>query len=49
MKDETAYVAIKECVGLKSRIYLFLVNDSNEHKKAKNVNKNAVATLSHCK
>ena len=46
MKDETADVAIKEYVGLKSRIYLFLVNDSNEHKK---VNKNAVATLSHCK
>ena len=34
MKDETAGVAIKEFVGLKSKMYSFLVDDSSEHKKA---------------
>ena len=38
MKDETAGVAIKEFVGLKSKMYLFLVNDSSEHKNAKGEN-----------
>ena len=28
-------------------MYLFLADDSNEHKKAKGVNKNVVATISH--
>ena len=28
-------------------MYLFLINDSSEHKKAKGVNKNVVATISH--
>ena len=48
MKDETGDVAIKEFVGLKSKMYSFLV-DKNEHKKAKGVNKNVVATISHNK
>ena len=30
--------------GLKPRIYSFLVDDSSKHKKAKDVNKNVVAT-----
>ena len=46
MKDETGGVAIEEFVGLKSTMYSFLV-DNNEHKKAKGVNKNVVATISH--
>ena len=34
MKDETGSIAIGEFVGLKPKIYSFLVDD-NEHKKAK--------------
>ena len=33
MKDETAGVAIKEFVGLKPKMYSFLVDDNSEHKK----------------
>ena len=48
MKDETAAsVAIEEFVGLKPKIYSYLVNDNSEHKKAKGVNRNVVATISH--
>ena len=47
MKDETAGVAIKEFVGLKPGIYSFLVDGISERKKAKVVNKNIVATISH--
>ena len=47
MKDETADVAIEEFFGLKTKMYSILVDDSNEHKKAKGVNKNVVATISH--
>ena len=46
MKDENGGVANEEFVGLKAKLYLFLV-DNNEHKKAKGVNKNIVATISH--
>ena len=49
MKDETAGVAIEEFFGLKSKIYSYLVNDNGEHKKAKDVNRNVVATISHNK
>ena len=38
MKVETGGVAIEEFVGLKPKLYLFLVDDDNEHKKAKGVN-----------
>ena len=34
MKDETGGVAIKEFVGLKPKMYSFLV-DNNSHKKVK--------------
>ena len=34
---------------LKPKRYLFLVDDSVEHKKAKGANKNAAATTSHNK
>ena len=46
MEDETAGVAIEEFVGLKPKMYLFLV-DNSEHKKAKGMNKNVTATISH--
>ena len=47
MKDETGGVTIKEFVGLKPKMYSFLVDDSSEHKKTKGMNKNVVATISH--
>ena len=46
MKDKTGGVAIKEFVGLKPKMYSFLVGN-NEHKKAKVVNRNVVATITH--
>ena len=47
MKEETAGVAITEFAGLKPKMYSFLVDDSGEHKKAKGVNKNVDAAISH--
>ena len=47
MKEETAGVAITEFVELKPKMYSFLVDDSGEHKKAKGVNKNVDAAISH--
>ena len=49
MKDEASDFAIKEFVGLKPKMCSFVVDDSSEHKKAKSVNKNVVATISHDK
>ena len=46
MKDETGGVAIEEFFGLKPNMYLFLI-DNSEHKKAKGVDKNVVATITH--
>ena len=46
MKDKTTGVVIEEFVILKPKNYLFLV-DNNKHKKAKGVNKNAVAAAIH--
>ena len=46
MKDKTAGVAIKGIVGLKPKMYLFLV-DNSEHKGAKEMNTNVAATISH--
>ena len=46
---ETGNVAITEFAGFNPNMYLFLVEDSIEHKKAKGVNKNAGATISHYK
>ena len=31
MKDETTRVAFKECVGLKPKMYSFLVDENSEH------------------
>ena len=47
MKDETAGIAIEEFVGLKLRMYSYLVGNNSKHKKAKGVNKNVAATISH--
>ena len=47
IKDETGGVAIKKFVGLKQNMNSFLVDDSSEHKKAKGVIKNVVATINH--
>ena len=47
MKDETGGVAIKEFVGLKPKMYSFLVDDNSGNKKVKGVNRNVVATISH--
>ena len=46
MKNQTAGVTIKEFVELKPKMYSFSV-DNSEHKKAKGVNRNVVATISH--
>ena len=48
MKDETGGVTIEELVGLKPKMYPFLV-DNNEHKKAKGVNKSVVAAIGYNK
>ena len=47
MKDERAGVAIEEFVGLKPKMYSYLVDDDSEHEKAKGENKNIVATIIH--
>ena len=47
MKDETGGAPIKEFVGLKSKMYPFLVDDCSEHKRAKGVNRNVDATINH--
>ena len=44
-KDETAGVTIEIFVGLKPKIYLYLVDDNSKHKKTKSVNKNVVAAI----
>ena len=44
MKDETAGVAIEVFVGLKPKMYSYLVNGNSEQKKAKGVNKNKIET-----
>ena len=41
MKDKAAGV------GLKPMMYSYLVDDNSEHKNAKGLNKNVVATISH--
>ena len=46
IEDETDGVAVKEFVGLKSKMHPFVVDDSSEHKKTKGVNKNVAATIS---
>ena len=47
MKEETGGVATEEFVGLKPKMYSFLLDDNSEHNKAKCVNINVVATICH--
>ena len=47
MKDETTSVVIKNFSGLNATINFFLVDHSSEHKKAEDMNKRVVATISH--
>ena len=42
MKGETACVAIEEFLGLKPKMYSYLLDDASEHKKAKGINRNVV-------
>ena len=41
------WTAIEDFVTLKPNIYSILVSNSSEYKKAKDVNKNVVAKISH--
>ena len=47
MKDKKADFAIEELLGIRPKMYSYLVNDNSEPKKAKGVNKNVVSTISH--
>ena len=47
MKDETGSVAIEEFVRWKLKICSFLVSNNSQHEKAKDVNRNIVATIRH--
>ena len=38
---------IEKFVGLNPKMYLYLLDNNIEHKNAKDVNKNYVATISH--
>ena len=45
MNDETCGGTTEEFVGLKTKMYWFLVEHSSEHKKAKGANRNDVAAM----
>ena len=47
IKDESGGVAMEERVRLKPGTYSVLVDDNSEHKKAKGVNRNNAAIISH--
>ena len=46
MKNGNGRVPFEEFVELNPRMYSFLVDDHNEHKKVKGANKNAVYKIS---
>ena len=46
IKDSMSGIAIKQLVVLKPKLYLILVTDSSEFKKAKSINKNVIAKTS---
>ena len=46
MNDETGGVAIEEFVGLKPKMYSFLI-DNGENKNSNYANKNVIATINH--
>ena len=45
MEDETAGVSIEEFVGLKPKMYSYLVDDNSNHNIAKGAIKKTVATV----
>ena len=47
IKNETRSVATEEIFGLKPKMYSFLLDDNNKHKKTKDVNENVIAAISH--
>ena len=47
MKDKAAGVVIEEFAGLKPNMYSYLLDNISAPKKAKDVNRNIVATISH--
>ena len=47
MEDGTTGVNIEGFVGLKPKMYSFLVDVSSEHKKANSANENVVTSTSH--
>ena len=47
IEDETVGAATEEFVGLKQKMYLYLVDGNSKHKKVKGLNKKVVATISH--
>ena len=49
INNETGGVAIEELVGLKPKMYSFLVVGNSEYKQAKGMNRNVVAIISHNK
>ena len=42
MKDETCGLPIKRFVGLKEKMYTYIIEDNHKFRKAKNLNKNVV-------
>ena len=49
MKNKTTGVVIEEFVGLKPKMYSYLVDEISEHRKAKGVSKNVVVAISNDK
>ena len=47
MKDETSDATVEIFVGLKGKIYSFLVDDNSEHKKVKGIHRIVIATINH--
>ena len=47
MKDKTSRAAMKGFIGLKQKMYLFLIDDNGEQKKPKRMNRNFVAIICH--
>ena len=45
MKDKSGSVAIEEIVGLMSKVYSYLVDDNNKHKRTKSVNRSVVLMI----
>ena len=49
VKDKTGGIVIEKFVALKAKMYSFLVDSNSEHKIAKGMNRNVLATIGHNK